>query len=338
MPMTSRKRIYISIVMFLVVFAFGVSGFKVLGGNEWSLLDCVYMTAITVATIGYGEVHDLSGNPAARVFTVVYIFLSLGTIAFAVSSITAFVVEGELKNILGRRKMDKEIARLKDHYIVCGGDETAQTVIQELAQTKRDFVVIETSRERIDKILASGPVLYILGDAGEDDVLARAGIDRARGVFLSLPTDEANLFVTVTARSLNPKIRIVAKGIDVRTQGKLQRAGADYVVSPTFIGGMRMASQMVRPAVVTFLDTMLRDKEQGLRVEEIEIKKESALAGKTVGECALRSKTRALLVAIKRGGAKGYEFNPPDAASIQAGDTLIFIASPESLHEIESLG
>jgi voltage-gated potassium channel len=335
--MTPRKRLQIAVILFLVVFMFGIAGFKLLGGNEWSFLDSVYMTVITVATIGYGEVHDLSGNPAARIFAVIYILMSLGTIAFAVTSITAFVVEGELKNILGRRKMEKEIARLKDHYIVCGSDETAQTIIQELSQTKRDFLVIEPSRERIDKLQASGLVLYIQGDAGEDEVLARAGIDRARGVFLSLPTDEANLFATVTVRSLNPKVRIVAKGIDIKTQGKLQRAGADHVVSPTFIGGMRMASQMVRPAVVTFLDTMLRDREQGLRVEEVEVKRESSLAGKTLGECALRTKTRALLVAVKRGAAEGYEFNPADSTPIRAGDTLIFIASPESLRELESL-
>ena len=144
--MTPRKRLYIAVILFLVVFVFGVAGFKILGGSEWSFLDSVYMTVITVATIGYGEVHDLSGNPAARIFAIIYILMSLGTIAFAVTSITAFVVEGELKNILGRRKMEKEIARLKDHYIVCGSDETAQTIIQELSQTKRDIVVIEPSR------------------------------------------------------------------------------------------------------------------------------------------------------------------------------------------------
>jgi voltage-gated potassium channel len=290
-----------------------------------------------VATVGYGEVHDLSGNLPARVFAVVYILISLGTIAFAVTSITAFVVEGELKNILGRRKMEKEIAKLRDHFIVCGGDETALTIIRELHQTKKDFVVIEPSKERIDRILVSYPILYIRGDPAEDEVLKQAGVERAKGVLLSLPTDEANLFVTITVRNLNPHIRIVAKGIDVKSHGKMQKVGADYVVSPTDIGGMRMASQMLRPAVVTFLDTMLRDKEQGLRVEEVEVKMGSALAGKTVGDSGIRSKTRALLVAIKRGGETGYDFNPADASVINEGDILIFIASPDSLCELEGL-
>jgi voltage-gated potassium channel len=335
--MNSRKRLRRAVILFVVVFAFGVAGFKVFGGRDWSFFDSVYMTVITVATIGYGEVHDLSGNLPARVFTTVYILLSLGTIAFAVTSITAFVVEGELKNILGRRKMEKEIARLRDHYIVCGGDEIAGTIIRELHETKRPFVVIEPSREKLDRLLAAHPFPYIQGDAAEDEVLIKAGLSNAKGVLLSLPTDEANLYVTVTVRSLNPEIRIVAKGTDVHSHAKMRRAGADYVVSPAFIGGMRMASQMVRPSVATFLDTMLRDREKGLRVEEITVAKDSPLAGKTVGASRLREKTRALLVAIKRGGTDDYDFNPPDADQLREGDVLIFIASPESLHEIESL-
>ena len=336
--MNTRKRLRLAVILFIVVFAFGVAGFKVFGGEDWSFFDCVYMTVITVATIGYGEVHDLSGNLAARVFTSVYILLSLGTIAFAVTSITAFVVEGELKNVLGRRKMEKEIAGLRDHYVVCGGDEIAATIIRELHETKRPFVVVEPSRERLDKLLAAHPFLHIQGDPGEDEVLVKAGVAHAKGVLLSLPTDEANLFVTVTVRSLNPGVRIVAKGTDVSTHPKLRRAGADYVVSPAAIGGMRMASQMVRPSVVTFLDTMLRDKEKGLRVEEVAVAEGSTLAGKTLGESRLRERTRALLVAVKRGGGEAYEFNPPDGDFVREGDVLIFIASPESLEEIARLG
>ncbi len=335
--MNSRKQIRVAVVLFLVVFLAGVAGFKIFGGPEWSFLDSVYMTAITVATIGYGEVHDLSGNLPARIFAVVYIMISLGTIAFAVTSITAFVVEGELKNILGRRKMEKEIARLRDHYIVCGSDETAQTIVRELIQTKRAFVLIEPAMEKIEKLLAAGAFLYVQGDPAEDGVLIQAGIEKARGVLLSLPGDEANLYVTVTVRSLNPRIRIVAKGIDIKSHAKMERAGADYVVSPTHIGGMRMVSQMIRPAVVTFLDTMLKDREEGLRVEEIEVGKGSALAGKTVEQSKIRERTRALLVAIKRGGSSGYEFNPMDETVIKEEDVLIFIAAPESLRELAGI-
>jgi voltage-gated potassium channel len=327
--MDNRRRIYISLLLFAAVFLTGVAGFKIFGGAEASLLDCVYMTAITISTIGYGEVVDMSHNPAGRIFTTLFIILSLGTIAFAVSSITAFIVEGELKNLLGRRRMEKDIAKLKDHYIVCGSDETAQTIIQELVQTRRDFVVIEPAKERVDKLAASGDILYVQDDPSEDAALIKAGIDRAKGIFPCLPTDEANLFVTITARSLNPRLRIVAEGIDPKSHQKMRKAGADGVVSPAFIGGMRMVSDMVRPAVVTFLDMMLRDREKGLRVEEVEVRQGSPLAGQTIQEARLAEKTGALLVAVRRAGSDDYEFNPPVDRRIKEADILIFMGNPE---------
>jgi len=335
--MDSRKRIIVSFVLFVTVFLIGVAGFKVIGGPEWSLLDAVYMTVITVGTVGYGETHDLGANPAARVFTAAYIILSLGTIAFAVTSITAFVVEGELKRILGRRKMEKEIGRLEGHDIVCGADETAQTIIQELLTTKRDFVVVDPDRAKLDKLADAAPFLFVEGDPADDEVLKKAGIERARGILLSLPTDEANLFVTVTARQLNPGIRIVAKGIDVKSHDKMVRAGADYAVSPTFIGGMRMVSQLVRPAAVTFLDMMLRERGKAFRVDEVTVEPGSPLAGKALAETPVREKRESLLVAVKREGGPGYIFNPPDNTVLQAKDVLVFITTPESRKELEGL-
>jgi voltage-gated potassium channel len=335
--LNSKKRIIASLSILIIVFLIGVAGFKFLGGPEWSLLDSIYMTAITIATIGYEEVNDLSANPAARVFAVFFIIVCLGTIAYVVSSITAFVVEGELKNLLGRRKMEKEIAKLKGHYIVCGSDETAVTIIQELILTKREFVVIESSKEKIEKLAGLGSLLAIQGDPSEDNILLQAGIERARGVLLSLPSDEANLFVTITARSLSPGIRIVTKVMDINNQKKMMKAGADSFISPTYIGGMRMVSEMVRPAVVTFLDMMLRDREKVLRFEEVQVKQGSAIKGKTVAGAKLGEKTGALLVAIKRSGALDYMFNPGHETVIQAGDILIFIGSPESEKELEKI-
>jgi voltage-gated potassium channel len=293
------------------------------------------MTAITISTIGYGEVVDLSGSPAGRIFNILFIILSLGTIAFAVSSITAFVVEGELMHLLGRRRMEKDTAKLKDHYIVCGSDETAQTVIRELLLTQRDFVVVEPAKEKMDKLAPLGNFLYLLGDPAEDAVLEKAGLDRARGILLSLPTDEANLFVTLSARSLNSKLRIIAKGIDLKSHDKMKKAGADSVVSPAFIGGMRMVSDMVRPAVVTFLDMMLYGKDRVLRVEEVEVGKGSAFIGKTIQESALRERTKALLVAVRKAETKEYEFNPPPDRMIREADILIFIGSPETVKAVE---
>jgi len=335
--MDSRKRIYVSLVLFLTVFLIGVAGFKTIGGAEWSLLDAVYMTVITVGTVGYGETHDLGGNPAARVFAAAYIILSLGTIAFAVTSITAFVVEGELKRMLGRRKMEKDISRLEGHDIVCGADETAQTIIQELLTTKRDFVVVDADRAKLDKLAAAAPFLFVEGDPADDEVLKKAGIERARGILLSLPTDEANLFVTVTARQLNPRVRIVAKGIDVKSHEKMVRAGADYAVSPAFIGGMRMVSQLVRPAAVTFLDMMLRKRDKAFRVDEVEVGPGSPLAGRPLSTTEVREKRDALLVAVKREGGPGYVFNPPGDTVLRERDVLVFITTPESRKDLEAL-
>lgn len=335
--MKSRKRIYLSFTVFIAVFIIGVAGFKIIGGPEWSLLDSLYMTVITLSTVGYGEVVDISANPAARIFATVFIVICLGTIAFAVSSITSFIVEGELKNVLGRKRMEKEIAKLRDHYIVCGTDETAQTIIQELILTKKKFVVIEPLKEKIDRLSGEENILFINGDPTEDDVLLSAGIEKARGILLSLPTDEANLFVTLTARSLNPRIRIVTKSIDPKSHKKMVKAGSDSVISPTFIGGMRMVSEMIRPAVATFLDMMLRERERVLRFEEVAVGKGSSLVGKTIEEARLGEKTNALLVAIRRAGRKDYEFNPSRDTAIQENDTLILIATPDMVMEIEKL-
>lgn len=335
--MDSRKRLTVSLALFVTVFLIGVAGFKIIGGAEWSFLDAVYMTVITVGTVGYGETHDLGANPAGRVFTAAYIILSLGTIAFAVTSITAFVVEGELKRVLGRRRMDKDISRLEGHDIVCGADETARTIVQELLATGRDFVVVDPDRAKLDRLAAEGRVLFVEGDPADDAVLERAGIARARGVLLSLPTDEANLFVTVTARQLNPRVRIVAKGVDVRSHEKMLRAGADYAVSPAFIGGMRMVSQMVRPAAVTFLDMMLRERDKAYRVDEVEIAAGSPLAGRRLDATGVRDERAALLVAVKREGGPGYIFNPPGDTVLREKDVLVFIATPESRRAVEAL-
>lgn len=334
-PISSKRRIFISLMVFFVVFLVGVTGFKFFGGKEWSFIDSLYMTVITLSTVGFGEVEDISTNPAARIFTSVFILFCLGTIAFVVSSVTSFIVEGEMKNLLGRRKMEKEISKLKNHYIICGTDETAQTIIQELILTQKDFVIIEPLKEKIDKLSASVKGLFIHDDPTEDNVLISAGIKKAKGIFLSLPTDEANLFITITARSLNPDIRIVTKGIDVKSHSKIIKAGSDAVVSPTFIGGMRMVSEMIRPAVVTFLDMMLRERKKVLRVEEVVVKKGASMDGKTLEEARIGEKTGALLVAIQKGGGKDYDFNPVKETAIQEKDVLILIASPESAKKVE---
>ncbi len=339
--MNAKRRIFVSLSIFLVVFMIGVGGFMyfggpAFGGPQWSLLDSVYMTIITIGTIGYGEVH---GPPtsAARIFTSIYIIVCLITIAYAASSITAFIVEGELKNILGRRKMEKEIRHLKDHFIVCGSDETAETVIRELLLTKKKFLVVALGKEDAEGLPALGEFPYLQGDPTDDDVLLKAGIERAKGILLSLATDEANLFATISARSLNPHIRIVTKALDVRSHKKIFKAGADSVISPTFIGGMRMVSEMIRPAATTFLDQMLRERQRVLRVDEITLPPGSPLDGRTIEEARVGEKTGALLVAVRPGGKKDFAFNPKPETVLHEADVLVFIASPDMAQELAAL-
>ncbi len=336
--MESKRRIYKSIIIFVVVLIIGVAGFKILGGPSWSLLDSVYMTVITLSTVGYGETIDLSSNPEARVFAVVFIILCLGTIAFAVTSITGFIVEGELKNIIGRKRMRKKISRLKDHYIVCGVDETAQTMIEELVLTKRPFVVVVPEGEPLDKLNEYDETLFVQGDPSEDAVLIEAGIERARGILISLSADEVNLFLTVTARGLNPGIRIITKGINVKSHKKMKKAGADSVISPTYIGGMRMISEMVRPTTVTFLDMMLREREKVLRFEEMQVEPGSMLEGKPLRDSRIKEKSGALVVAVKKMGETGYEFNPKPDLTLSAGDVLVLIATPDMLGDLRKMG
>lgn len=335
--MNGRRRIFQSLGIIGLVFLIGVVGFKLIGGSAWSWLDSLYMTVITLSTVGYGETLDISGNPAARIFAVVFIILCLGTIAFAVSSVTSFIVEGELRDILGRKRMQKRIARLKDHFIVCGTGETAQTIIGELEETKNRFVVVEPSRERIEKLSEHHEILFVQGDPAEDEVLIEAGIERARGILLALATDEINLFVSITARSLNPTVRIVTKGIELQSHKKMRKAGSNAVVSPSFIGGMRMVSEMIRPRVVSFLDLMLRDRGAAVRFEEVPVSEGSGLAGKTLAESRIKDRTGLLVAAVQRGPSGSIDYNPTGDSRINAGDTLIAIATPDQRLKLEKI-
>ena len=238
------------------VLVIGTGGYWLLGGKQNSLLDCFYMTMITISTIGFSEVVDLSGEPYGRLFTVFIALSGIGTFAYLLSNFTASVVEGELNEVFRRRKMDKIIEKMSDHFIVCGIVGVGAHIIGELQATRREFVVVDTDRTRIE------------GDATDDDVQIRAGVERARGLFAATGEDNQNLVITLTSKQLNPKVKVVARCREPRNVGKLKKAGADDVVETGFIGGLRMASVMIRPTVVSFLDVMLRH-DMKLRVEDL---------------------------------------------------------------------
>jgi voltage-gated potassium channel len=301
-----------------------------LGQGLWPFWDCFYMTVITVSTVGFGEtlplMADISG---ARGFTIALIVLGSGTLLYFVSTFTAFVVEGDLVGALRRNRMQKRIDQLSDHIVVCGVGSTGVHIIEELQLTEHDFVGIDIDGARLaqlDEELPKTELMYVVGDATDDATLHLAGIERARGVITALHDDKQNVFLTITARALNPTARIVAKATDDSARRKLLRAGADAVVSPYRIGGMRLVSEMIRPRVLEFLDLMVRDQEQNLRIEEIPIPDESSLVGVPLRRTEIRTATDVLVIAV-RDDEGSYTYNPGPDTNIEQGMTLIVLAT-----------
>lgn len=322
-----RKALQLVALLILILLT-GAFGYHVIEG--WPYFDSLYMTVITLATVGYGETHPLS--TPGRVFTMFLILGGMGIILYGVTEVTAFVVEGEMTGFLRRRKMGKAIKRLSNHYIICGIGNNGHYVMEELIKTRRKVVVVEKDREKVLELLEKG-ILAVEGDAADDSVLKAAGIDTAAGLVASLPEDKDNLFVVITARGLNSKVRIVAKIDDITVRDKLLRSGADSAVSASYIGGLRMASELVRPETVTFLDSMLRDK-SALRVQDVKVGSDSRYSGKTLGECEGIPDSGVVLVSLKQGDS--FKFNPPPDTVLNGGDTLVVIGDPDQVAHLSA--
>lgn len=325
-----RSRLLYAFLLVVATVLSGTFGYHTLEG--WSLLDSLYMTIITLGTVGYGEIHPLTTN--GRLFTMFLIVVSLGLAGYSVSTVAAFVLEGELNRFLQLRKMDRQIAKLKDHIILCGGGHTGRHVAAELYHTHTPFVVIENDHEALQDLLrnVADDIPYLEEDATVDDTLLLAGIERAKGLITTLGEDKDNVFVALSARAFNPTLRIVARLVDEANEPKLRKAGADEIVFADALGGMRMASVMLRPSVVYFLDEMLRMRGQTLRMEEIQIESSSSLVGQTLGVADLGRRTGLLVVAIKT--PKGYLFNPGAQTVLGQGDVLIVIGTDEQLSSL----
>ncbi len=316
----------------LSVHLVGMVGYKLIGGANTTWLDGFYMTFITVATIGYGEVVDLTHSPAGRVFTIVIALFGIGTMTYMFSSVTALILESDLNSALRRKRMHKEIAKLADHYIVCGVGRVGSNVANELRKTGRMFVVIETDRQALDNYLEiHDEALYLHGDAADDDLLRVAGVERAAGAFAVTGDDSHNLVVSLSVKQLNPKARVVARVHDIRNADKTRRAGADEIVSPDFTGGMRIASAMIRPNVVNFMDQMLRS-DDGLRVEEVIVPE--GFPARRLGDLKLKSRDF-ILVATHEGGR--WVFNPDDDHVIRTGYAMVVMANPGGRAQLADL-
>ncbi len=332
-PSIYRRKMLTALILILIVICGGILGYTTLEG--WSLLDAIYMTVITLATVGYGEIHPLSSQ--GRIFTMGLILSGIGIIGYGMSVFAAFIVDGELGRLMKRRKMQKQIQKLSNHFIICGAGDTGRWIVEEFLKTKIPFVVIEKDHTTLEMLKNQGVLQCIEGDATKDAVLLEAGIERARGLVSALHTDKDNVFVVLTARALNPHLKIVSRVVEEESEKKLLAAGAHKVVSPNFIGGLRMASLLIRPAVVDFLDTMLREGDGTLRLEEIEVPPHSSLSGKTLGEAQIPQKTGLIVIAIKNRQEGKYTYNPKPSTHIQKGDILIVMGEPEQIDKLRKL-
>ncbi len=333
------NKLLIASALLLSVFAVGVGGYSIIGQGHWSFLDCAYMTMITLSTVGYGEVIDISSNPVARVFTIALILFGMGTILFFVSSMTAFVVEGQLQNILRRKRMHKQIGKLDNHIILCGVGETGVHIAEELQSTGTPFIMIDENEDRLEHICESFncEIPYVIGDATEDHILLEAGVERAKGVIAACTSDKENLFIVVSARQINPNLRIVAKVVDVNARKKFVKAGANTVVTTNYIGGLRMASEMIRPTVASFLDRMMRDKEQLLRIDEVNIPSGSHFIGKKLMDLDIHRKTKVAIIAVKDQESGKYSYNPGGSFILKNSMCLICMGEVESMHQLRAM-
>ncbi|MCX5717460.1 MAG: potassium channel protein [Nitrospirae bacterium] len=324
-----RKRLIFALIFITCVVIAGSAGYMLIEG--WSCLDSLYMTVITIASVGYKEIHDLSPN--GRIFTIILIISGVGSVTYALTTIAKIVVEGEIQEIFGRKRLEKKIKELKNHYIVCGYGRMGRIICRELKEKNINFVVIE---KRPDTFESREETLMLKGDATKDENLKEAGIEKAKGLISVLPTDAENLFVVLSARELNPNLFIVARAGEEGSEQKLLRAGADRVVSPYHIGGLRIAHTVLKPAVVDFIEFATKSGNIDLQMEEITVQNNSKLVGLTLDECGIGRDLGIIVVAIKKASGD-MKFNPTFRTAIKTGDTLIALGEISKLKTLENM-
>jgi voltage-gated potassium channel len=329
--MNLRRTILIDVAGALAVLIFGTVGYVLIEG--WGAFDAFFMTITTVTTVGYGEVHPLSA--VGKGFTSVLIIVGVSYFAYVFASLTGIIVGGQLKETLGRRKLQKKIQALKGHYIICGFGRIGAMVAAQIASRGISFVVIETDPEALVRLDETG-YLYVAGSATEEGVLEQAGIGRAKGVVSAVRSDADNVFIVLTARDLNQDLFILSRAEHEHSRKKLLRAGADKVVLPYHIGARRMAEAIARPAISDFVELAVHGRNLELSMEEVSVKPGAQLAGQTLIDSALRAKLDLLVVAIKRASGE-MVFNPQPREVINEGDTLIVLGESGNLKRLEEI-
>ena len=318
----------IGLALALVILA-GTAGFHFIEGWPW--FDGVYMVVTTLTTIGYQETHPLSH--AGRVFNVGVIVAGVSLVFLAIGALTQALLEFELLSFFGRRKMEREIGRLTDHYIICGAGRVGRSAARELARRPAPFVIIEANEAKA--ALYSQQWLVLVGDSTKEQTLREAHIEQARGLVAATTTDATNLYIILTARTLNPKLKIIARASEEDAEKHLLTAGADSIVSPYSFAGQRIAQTFLRPHVVSFLDTATTHLGMDLEIGEISVGPDSSFAGKTIETSRIRQDRGVIVLAIKRG--QGMRFNPAPDDRIEAGDFLIAMGEPAQLRQLERM-
>jgi len=301
--------------------------------EKWRFLDALYMAVITLGTVGFKEVHDLSDG--GKIFTMCLILVGVSVLGYIVGSLAQIMFEGQFQRIMGRKKVEKQIEALKDHYIICGFGRIGSLICKEFKANALQFVIVEKSTDTLEKLYDDG-YLHLKGDATLDETLLRAGIKRAKGLISVVTSDTENVYITLTARGLNPDLYIMARSGEEGSDIKLKRAGANKVVSPYIIGGSRMAQSILRPNVVDFIEIATGSEHMDLQMEEITIPDHSAFAGDTLVSSGFRKEVGVIIVGIKKAHGKMI-FNPHSQAKIEGGDTLIVLGEPHSIAKLEDL-
>jgi len=333
MQSLERRLLKAFAVLFFVLLV-GIVGYMLVEG--WSFFDSLYMTVISLTTVGYSETHDLSRN--GRIFTIFLLFSGMGILAYGISTFTAFLVEGHVLDFLRGRQMLKKISQMHNHFIICGYRGEGRYALEELIETKTPHVIVDSNVAELSVMFPGADLLYIEGDPTMDKTLEQANIKKAQGLISALASDSENLLVVLSAREMNPDIRIISCVFDRETARKFHRVGANGTVMADFIGGLRMASEAIRPTVVSFLDAMLRDKDHTLRIEEIRVLEEgNDWVGKTLQEIEIPRQTGLLVVALKSLTSGKYVYNPRADYVVETDDILIVIGRTEQVFKMKRL-
>ena len=329
--MDPLRKFRYSLATLVVLIGGGTLGYMLIEG--WSAFESLYMTIITLATVGFREIHSLSFE--GRFFTILLIVFGAGTIAYTIGTLIQFMVEGQLRKVLGRKKVEKKISLLKSHYIVCGYGRIGRLICRDFKSKPVPFLVVEQDPE-LCRVLDEEGFLYIHGDATQDDVLLQAGILQAKGLITAVTSDSANVFITLTARGLHPGMFILARASEESSELKLKRAGANKVISPYIIGATRMANAILRPSVVDFIDIATGGENLELQIEEIRISADSVLAGKALIDSGVRKNHGIIIVGINKVNCSPV-FNPASDTIIEADDILITLGKPPEIKTLEAI-